>query len=92
MNYLLGCFRCLPPAGAAANAIVTSVSFFERASRPRVFAHRGGCAIGPENTVSAFERGLTAGADGLDAYRIIAANAAGRAVHVRASFEKATRG
>jgi glycerophosphoryl diester phosphodiesterase len=31
-----------------------------------VFAHRGGCALGPENTVAAFERGLAAGADGLE--------------------------
>lgn len=35
-------------------------------SKPRVFAHRGGCALGPENTVAAFERGLAAGADGLE--------------------------
>ena len=42
------------------------VSFFERALRPRVFAHRGGCALGPENTMAAFERGLAAGADGLE--------------------------
>jgi glycerophosphoryl diester phosphodiesterase len=31
-----------------------------------VFAHRGGRALGPENTVAAFERGLAAGADGLE--------------------------
>jgi glycerophosphoryl diester phosphodiesterase len=31
-----------------------------------VFAHRGGCALGPENTMAAFERGLAAGADGLE--------------------------
>jgi glycerophosphoryl diester phosphodiesterase len=42
------------------------VSFFRRAFRPRVFAHRGGCALGPENTVAAFERGIAAGADGLE--------------------------
>ena len=35
-------------------------------SRPRVFAHRGGCALGPENTIAAFERGLATGADGLE--------------------------
>jgi glycerophosphoryl diester phosphodiesterase len=35
-------------------------------SKPRVFAHRGGCALGPENTVPTFERGLAAGADGLE--------------------------
>jgi len=42
------------------------VAFFERALRPRVFAHRGGRALGPENTITAFERGLAAGADGLE--------------------------
>jgi glycerophosphoryl diester phosphodiesterase len=31
-----------------------------------VFAHRGGRALGPENTVPAFDAGLAAGADGLE--------------------------
>jgi glycerophosphoryl diester phosphodiesterase len=31
-----------------------------------VFAHRGGSKLGPENTVLAFDRGLEAGADGLE--------------------------
>jgi glycerophosphoryl diester phosphodiesterase len=31
-----------------------------------VFAHRGGSKIGPENTIAAFDRGLVAGADGLE--------------------------
>ena len=35
-------------------------------SRPLVFAHRGGCALGPENTIAAFDLGLAAGADGLE--------------------------
>jgi glycerophosphoryl diester phosphodiesterase len=35
-------------------------------SRPLVFAHRGGCALGPENTLAAFDLGLAAGADGLE--------------------------
>lgn len=39
--------------------------FFDQ-SRPLVFAHRGGCALGPENTLAAFDRGLQAGADGLE--------------------------
>jgi glycerophosphoryl diester phosphodiesterase len=43
----------------------SGVPFFA-ASKPRVFAHRGGSALGPENTVAAFERGLAAGADGLE--------------------------
>ena len=34
--------------------------------RPLVFAHRGGSKIGPENTIAAFDRGLAAGADGLE--------------------------
>lgn len=35
-------------------------------SPPLVFAHRGGSKIGPENTITAFDRGLAAGADGLE--------------------------
>jgi glycerophosphoryl diester phosphodiesterase len=33
---------------------------------PLVFAHRGGAKLGPENTIEAFDRGLSAGADGLE--------------------------
>jgi glycerophosphoryl diester phosphodiesterase len=36
------------------------------ASRPLVFAHRGGSKLGPENTIVAFDRGLAAGADGIE--------------------------
>lgn len=32
----------------------------------RVFAHRGGAALAPENTLAAFDRGLALGADGLE--------------------------
>jgi glycerophosphoryl diester phosphodiesterase len=35
-------------------------------SRRLVFAHRGGCALGPENTIAAFDLGIAAGADGLE--------------------------
>jgi len=42
------------------------VPFFRGPGPPRVFAHRGGCALGPENTIAAFDRGLAAGADGLE--------------------------
>ncbi len=31
-----------------------------------VFAHRGGCALGPENTLAAFDLGVATGADGLE--------------------------
>lgn len=41
------------------------MTFFDRA-RPLVFAHRGGCALGPENTLAAFDLGVQAGADGLE--------------------------
>jgi glycerophosphoryl diester phosphodiesterase len=41
------------------------VPFFEH-REPLVFAHRGGCALGPENTLAAFDAGLAAGADGLE--------------------------
>jgi glycerophosphoryl diester phosphodiesterase len=40
-------------------------SFFA-ASRPLVFAHRGGSALAPENTIEAFDNGLRLGADGLE--------------------------
>lgn len=33
---------------------------------PLVFAHRGGSKLAPENTIPAFDRGLAAGADGLE--------------------------
>ena len=39
---------------------------FFGSARPRVFAHRGGCALGPENTIAAFDRGQASGADGLE--------------------------
>jgi glycerophosphoryl diester phosphodiesterase len=39
--------------------------FFD-SPHPLVFAHRGGCELGPENTIAAFDHGLDAGADGLE--------------------------
>jgi glycerophosphoryl diester phosphodiesterase len=42
-----------------------SYPFFS-ASRPLVFAHRGGAALAPENTIAAFDNGLALGADGLE--------------------------
>jgi glycerophosphoryl diester phosphodiesterase len=35
-------------------------------SRPLVYAHRGGAALRPENTIAAFDHGLSLGADGLE--------------------------
>jgi glycerophosphoryl diester phosphodiesterase len=37
-----------------------------RPHRPLVFAHRGGAALRPENTIAAFDNGLGLGADGLE--------------------------
>ena len=34
--------------------------------RPLVYAHRGGAALRPENTIAAFDHGLSVGADGLE--------------------------
>src|ERR1700742_234954 len=39
-------------------------SFFS--TMPLVFAHRGGSALAPENTIAAFDNGLALGADGLE--------------------------
>ena len=39
--------------------------FFAR-SRPLVFAHRGGSALAPENTIAAFDNAIALGADGLE--------------------------
>jgi glycerophosphoryl diester phosphodiesterase len=36
------------------------------APRPLVYAHRGGAALRPENTLAAFDNGLSLGADGLE--------------------------
>lgn len=41
------------------------MAFFD-SPRPLVFAHRGGCDLGPENTLAAFDRGVATGADGLE--------------------------
>jgi glycerophosphoryl diester phosphodiesterase len=35
-------------------------------SRPLVFAHRGGSALRPENTIASFDHGLSLGADGVE--------------------------
>jgi glycerophosphoryl diester phosphodiesterase len=37
-----------------------------RSSRPLVYAHRGGAALRPENTIASFDHGLSLGADGLE--------------------------
>src|SRR5437868_11883669 len=39
---------------------------FFASPRPLVFAHRGGSALAPENTIAAFDNGRRLGADGLE--------------------------
>ena len=39
---------------------------FFASTRPLVFAHRGGSALAPENTMEAFDNGAALGADGLE--------------------------
>jgi glycerophosphoryl diester phosphodiesterase len=39
---------------------------FFASSRPLVFAHRGGSALAPENTIAAFDNAVALGADGLE--------------------------
>jgi glycerophosphoryl diester phosphodiesterase len=39
---------------------------FFGSARPLVFAHRGGAALAPENTMAAFANGLALGADGIE--------------------------
>ena len=41
-------------------------SFRRSGGRALVFAHRGGSALAPENTIAAFDNGLALGADGLE--------------------------
>jgi glycerophosphoryl diester phosphodiesterase len=54
-------------AGAAYTSGCLSVRHpFFQSARPLVFAHRGGSALAPENTLAAFENGLALGADGLE--------------------------
>jgi glycerophosphoryl diester phosphodiesterase len=48
-----------PPLAAHGHPVFDS-------SRPLVFAHRGGSALRPENTMAAFDHGLALGADGLE--------------------------
>jgi glycerophosphoryl diester phosphodiesterase len=39
---------------------------FFSSPRPLVFAHRGGSALAPENTIASFDNGIALGADGLE--------------------------
>jgi len=47
-------------------AMKSILSPFFESSRPLVFAHRGGAALAPENTIEAFDNGIALGADGIE--------------------------
>jgi glycerophosphoryl diester phosphodiesterase len=56
-----------------------------------VFAHRGGSRLGPENTIVAFDRGLAAGADGLELDVHLSRDRV-VVVHHDATLDRTTRG
>src|SRR6266481_496962 len=61
--------RCGPKRITGERGIIDSLSVrhpFFASTRPLVFAHRGGSALAPENTMEAFDNGLAHGADGLE--------------------------
>jgi glycerophosphoryl diester phosphodiesterase len=66
------------------------VKFFD-SDRPLVFAHRGGMALGPENTIQAFDAGLKAGADGIELDVHLSADGV-VVVHHDKTLERTTRG
>jgi len=66
------------------------VRFFEHRD-VLVFAHRGGCALGPENTVAAFDAGLATGADGLELDVHLSADGV-PVVHHDSTLERTTNG
>jgi glycerophosphoryl diester phosphodiesterase len=65
------------------------VPFFS--ARPQVFAHRGGCDLGPENTIAAFDIGMSTGADGLELDVHLSADAV-VVVHHDKTLDRTTNG
>jgi glycerophosphoryl diester phosphodiesterase len=59
--------------------------------RPLIFAHRGGSALGPENTLAAFDLGLGAGADGIELDVHLSADGVA-VVHHDETLERTTSG
>ncbi len=60
-------------------------------SRPLAFAHRGGAALRPENTIEAFDHGLSLGADGLE-FDVHLSRDGVVVVHHDATLERTTSG
>jgi glycerophosphoryl diester phosphodiesterase len=59
--------------------------------RPQVFAHRGGAALRPENTLLAFDHGLSLGADGLE-FDVHLSRDGVVVVHHDGTLERTTKG
>lgn len=59
--------------------------------RPLVYAHRGGAALRPENTIAAFDHGLALGADGLE-FDVHLSRDGIVVVHHDATLERTTNG
>ena len=64
---------------------------FFTSPRPLVFAHRGGSALAPENTVDAFANGLSLGADGIE-LDVHLSRDGHVVVHHDATVDRTTRG
>src|SRR5262245_59303720 len=64
---------------------------FFTSSRPLVFAHRGGSALAPENTMAAFANGLALGADGIELDVRLSADGS-VVVHHDATVDRTTAG
>ena len=58
---------------------------------PIVYAHRGGAALAPENTIAAFDNGLACGADGIELDVQLSRDAV-VVVHHDATLERTTNG
>ena len=67
------------------------VPFFPHTSQPLVFAHRGGRALGPENTLVAFDIGMASGADGMELDVHCRVTAGSWCVMTRPSIARPTR-
>lgn len=59
--------------------------------RPIVYAHRGGAALRPENTIASFDHGLSLGADGLE-FDVHLSRDGVVVVHHDATLERTTNG
>ena len=59
--------------------------------RPLVYAHRGGAALRPENTIASFDYGLSLGADGLE-FDVRLSRDGVVVVHHDATLERTTNG